>query len=195
MRVKLGQNRFLRWIPGALRRITGISLPIIGVQWSLGADERDAIRKLLMFLEDRRILYADEPKDLKELNRKHSNSANEITSSVNLIRAELVKTRQSYSFDMKTSKVIESMQEACRRVMEGNYSRPVDNRAAPVWVQHVGRMRRIFGVSIFALSKSYDLELGYKMKRLSELSVASRSPHRMVDAPKPKATVIGNTRE
>lgn len=195
MRVKLGQNRFLRWIPGALRRITGLSLPIIGVQWSLGADERDAIRKLLMFLEDRRILYVDEPKDLKELNRQHSNSSNEITSSVNLIRAELVKTRQSCSFDIKTSEVIESMQEACRRVMEGNYFISTNSHATSVWVQQVGRMRKLFGVSIFALSKSYDLELGYKMKRLSELSVANRSPYSMVEALKPKATVIGNTRE
>lgn len=46
-----------------LRRITGISTPVGGVSWEPPVsepDEQELIRKLLLFLEDKRILYSPE---------------------------------------------------------------------------------------------------------------------------------------
>ncbi|MCH2046720.1 MAG: hypothetical protein MK212_21580, partial [Saprospiraceae bacterium] len=38
-------------------RITGFSTPIIGLSWTPDEPEREKIRALLVFLEDRRTLY------------------------------------------------------------------------------------------------------------------------------------------
>ena len=45
-----------RTIPGAeaVRRITGFSTPFVGVQWEYSVPERDHVRALITFLEDRR---------------------------------------------------------------------------------------------------------------------------------------------
>src|SRR5229473_2533112 len=40
------------------RRITGISTPLGGIQWAdPGPSERELVRRLMLFLEDRRVLY------------------------------------------------------------------------------------------------------------------------------------------
>jgi len=45
------------------RRLTGISTPVIGVSWEPPVSESDAARRVLVFLEDRRVLY--EPSELE----------------------------------------------------------------------------------------------------------------------------------
>lgn len=40
------------------RRLTGISCPIFGVSWNPGTDEVTYARRVLSYLEDRRVLYA-----------------------------------------------------------------------------------------------------------------------------------------
>jgi hypothetical protein len=40
------------------RRITGISTPLGGIQWAdPGPSERELVRRFMLFLEDRRVLY------------------------------------------------------------------------------------------------------------------------------------------
>ncbi|CCV09588.1 conserved hypothetical protein [Mesorhizobium metallidurans STM 2683] len=40
------------------RRVTGISTPVFGVSWSgPGPAETEIVRRFLVFLEDRRVLY------------------------------------------------------------------------------------------------------------------------------------------
>lgn len=40
------------------RRVTGISTPVFGVSWSdPGPSETEIVRRFLVFLEDRRVLY------------------------------------------------------------------------------------------------------------------------------------------
>lgn len=39
------------------RRITGFSTPFFGVSWNPPAAERDTVRAILTFLEDRRVLF------------------------------------------------------------------------------------------------------------------------------------------
>ena len=41
-------------------RLTGISTPIFGVSWTPAQSDVDAVRRTLVFLEDRRVLYAPE---------------------------------------------------------------------------------------------------------------------------------------
>lgn len=70
-----------RTIPGAdvARRITGISTPIGGIQWEYSVPERDHVRALITFLEDRRALYVP----------LHLEIADQVTASVQAIRQKL----------------------------------------------------------------------------------------------------------
>lgn len=43
-----------------INRITGISVPVFGVQWNPPETEISKARRIITFLEDRRVLYAPE---------------------------------------------------------------------------------------------------------------------------------------
>ncbi|WP_421028810.1 DUF6650 family protein [Paraburkholderia sp. A1RO-5L] len=46
---------------------TGVSTPLVGVSWQSTTSEKEAIRKLLVFLDDRRVLHVDEKGDASHL--------------------------------------------------------------------------------------------------------------------------------
>jgi len=47
-------------------RITGLSVPVFGVQWNPPDAERSAARRVLAFLEDRRVLFVPSEMEVPE---------------------------------------------------------------------------------------------------------------------------------
>ena len=69
----------------AARRITGISVPFGGIQWAdPGPSDAESIRKPLLFLEDRRVLF----------NSMDLEVASQVEHSINQIREECTKALQ-----------------------------------------------------------------------------------------------------
>lgn len=91
------------------RRITGISvLSIFGVNWQPPEDRRDIVRRLVIFLEDRRALYAD----------YHMEHGPWVERSVIEMRAELTKILETCPDDEGLTGPIRAMRAACRKFLD-----------------------------------------------------------------------------
>jgi hypothetical protein len=94
-----------------LLRIRGISTPIFGISWNPPESEREIVRRLITYLEDRRSL-------IYPLSRLHSHSPLRICDSILEIRRELTKTMQQLSEDSKAVPHIRAMRAACLQFLD-----------------------------------------------------------------------------
>ncbi|MEW5772604.1 MAG: DUF6650 family protein [Thermodesulfobacteriota bacterium] len=147
-----------------LSRLTGFSTPLFGVQWNPSEPEREIVRRLLTFLEDRRVLYV--PRNLEV--------ESEVEHSVLQIREELTKTLQYLSENSNASGSVRAMRTACRKFLTEPY--PVfpntprrGERDWGPWMHRgefsdgffvaLGELRSVFGIHIATLSVSYGIDL------------------------------------
>lgn len=85
------------------RRVTGIRTPVFGVSWSdPGPSETEIVRRFLVFLEDRRVLY--NPFDME--------TEAEVGHSIHQIREEGTKTLQALSADAFAVVPLRAIREA-----------------------------------------------------------------------------------
>ncbi|UCI24126.1 DUF6650 family protein [Mesorhizobium sp. B2-8-5] len=88
------------------RKVTGFSTPLGGIQWSdPGLGESEIVRRFLMFLEDRRVLY--NPFDME--------TEAEVGHPIHQIREEGTKTIQALSADAFAVVPLRAIREAGRR--------------------------------------------------------------------------------
>ncbi|WJR67094.1 hypothetical protein QTA58_23430 [Neorhizobium sp. CSC1952] len=94
-----------------LKRVTGISTPLFGVSWNPPASDRDAVRKFLAFLEDRRALFNPLPAEVED----------HVISSIHMIRAECTTTVGTLSDKAAGAVHIRAIGAACRRFLDEPY--------------------------------------------------------------------------
>jgi hypothetical protein len=147
------------------KRVSGFSTPIFGIQWEPTESERNVIRTLLTFLEDRRVLYL--PNYLEILSQ--------VEESVVRIREELTKTLQALPEKSEAVGPIRTMRSACRKYLTEPYTefpnlpegrmhhmerhRYQKHEATPGYFLALGELRSVFGVNIAMLSSSYGIDL------------------------------------
>ena len=147
-----------------LGRLSGFSLPVIGggVQWTPTKPERDIVRELLAFLEDRRVLYVDYCLEIER----------EVTHSVTQIREELTKALQALPDNSKSAGPIRAMRAACRKfltephpdfrnlVRHGYGPRhDTDMEGSPGFFVALGELRATFGSQIAALAYAHSIDV------------------------------------
>ena len=147
-----------------MSRLSGLSLPVIGggIQWTPTESEREIVRKLLAFLEDRRVLYVD-----YRLEVEH-----EVTDSVKQIRDELTKGLQDLPAESKSAGPIRAMRAACRKfltephpnfrnLMRHGYGprHHMDMDGDPGFFVALGELRATFGIQIAALAFTHDIDV------------------------------------
>ena len=87
------------------RRITGISTPVGGVQWTdPGPSEAEVVRRFLIFLEDRRVLFNPFQLEIES----------QVEHSIHQIRKECTKALQSLPSAAPACDAIRSIRGACR---------------------------------------------------------------------------------
>jgi hypothetical protein len=143
------------------RRLTGFSLPILGVQWTPPPDEREIIRKLIAELEDRRVLYVPH----------HLEVADHVTSSVMQLREALTKTLQALPETSSAAGSVRAMRAACRKFLQEprpEFSNLVRHRydrrdqheeGGPSFFVALGELRASCGAHIAALAYLYELDV------------------------------------
>lgn len=94
-----------------LNRITGVSTPLFGISWNPPASDRDAVRKFLAFLEDRRALFNPHPAEVEDY----------VISSIHMIRAECTTAVGTLAHDAPGAKHVRAIGAACRRFLDEPY--------------------------------------------------------------------------
>lgn len=161
-----GSSRLSRWrrrLLGILRRVNSVSSPVAGIGWTPPPDEREELRRLTVFLEDRRALFDPYNVEATVL----------VKHSVQQIRAELTKTLQVISDDSRAGDPLRTMRSACQRYLtradafdDGpHWHRPPRfhghglNDEDDDFILALGELRGVFGTCLGQISSSYDIEV------------------------------------
>lgn len=141
------------------RRMTGFSTPVFGVSWSAPTPEREWIRHLLNFLEDRRVLYVPYPNEEFDY----------AVRSVIEIRKELTETLNKLPEKSEAVDPVRAMRAACRKFLndpslesrnpERSHRPPTLHWMEPGFLVALGELRASFGVQIARLSVRYGIDI------------------------------------
>jgi hypothetical protein len=156
-------------------RLTGISSPIFGVSWSPPPAEVTVARRVIAFLEDRRVLFADESIEVVE----------HCLRSVIEIRHYLTSEIQQLA-ESELCSSLRAMRAACRKFLEA-----VDDEGGIVvrYGQHhghwaswrfggaLGELRGVFGVHLARIAAQNGLDIEDDLARILPASDAENDDH------------------
>jgi Family of unknown function (DUF6650) len=136
-------------------RITGLSCPIFGVSWTPPEPERKVARRVVTFLEDRRVLYVP-----SEVEIPHH-----CVESVLQIRHQLTHELQGLDGTTQLTATLRALRAACRKFLdtvgstEQRYG-PIGNGYQDwVFIASIGELRGTFGVHLATMATSYGLDV------------------------------------
>lgn len=137
-----------------VRRIAGLSTPIFGVSWSPPESEVAVARRVLSYLEDRRVLY--NPTELEV--PRHC------VESVLEIRAYLTQELGALESHATLTDSLRAMRASCRKFLDSvgggtldwNFSAGYEN-----WVFNsaIGELRGVFGIHVAQLAAQFGLDV------------------------------------
>ncbi len=133
------------------KSLTGISTPVFGISWTPPETDREIVRKLITFLEDRRALYNPYDREFPPW----------VTQSVLEIRKELTDTLKIIGDNPEISPHLRAMRAACRKFMDstaqpGKHYHPFFNDFDFI---ALGEMRATFGIHIAQLCVKYGIDI------------------------------------
>lgn len=130
------------------RRITGFSTPIFGVSWNPPKDEREIVRKLIIYLEDRRVLY----------NPYRLEYFDPVVDSILQIRKNLTEVLENLDEKSKATPSVRAMRAACRKFLNQVAGR--EHRFMDVdLIFYLGELRGVFGNHIAVLCTMYGIDV------------------------------------
>lgn len=142
----------------ALSRITGISVPVFGIEWNPPEAERAIAKRVLTFLEDRRVLYVPSEMEIPSYG----------VHSVIEIRGFLTSELGQLTSEGQLEKCLRGMRAACRKFLDavGPENGPVvrhayqqGHYASWEFNQALGEMRGVFGIYIAVLAATHGLNV------------------------------------
>lgn len=135
------------------KNITGLSCPIFGVQWNAPTIEADEAKKLVLFLEDKRVLF----------NPANMEDAGHCAQSVIEIRSEITKTLQALPSDSNLEKSLKRMRKACQEFSDklghpkySDFDQPVQ---ISILERELFKFRDKCGVSVAEIAVAYGLDV------------------------------------
>ena len=139
-------------------RLTGFSCPIFGVSWNPPEAERAVARRVLTFLEDRRVLYVPSEVEVPA----------HCVESVLEIRRFLTHELGALSAESAIAQSLSAMRAACRKFMdavhgdEGRIVRFGANQghyASWIFIGALGELRGVFGIHVATLAAGFGLDV------------------------------------
>jgi hypothetical protein len=139
-------------------RLTGISTPLVGVSWQPTDLEVSAARRVIAFLEDRRVLYAPEEMEVA------SHCVDSVLEIRHFLSGELGKLETKSEFAAS----LRAMRAACRKFLDRV---GVDGRETVLYANHhghwaswtfysaLGEMRGTFGVHLAKIAAEFKLDI------------------------------------
>src|SRR6266446_9185280 len=137
-----------------LLRITGISCPVFGVQWNPPEAECVVAKRVITYLEDRRVLYSP-----SELEVPHH-----CVHSVISIREFLTAELQTLNNNSRLAESLRAMRIACRKFLltvEADDRRIIEfgsergHYASWIFNSALGELRGVFGVHLLQIAVAH----------------------------------------
>lgn len=141
-----------------ISRVTGISCPIFGVSWNPTEPEVTAARRIIVYLEDRRVLYQPASVEIPV----------HCIQSVLDIREFLTQELSTASNSAELSNHLRAMRAACHKFLSrvaGSDREIVRFVSSPghwaswIFQDALGQMRGVFGIHIAQIAASYGLDV------------------------------------
>ena len=141
-----------------LSRITGLSTPIFGAQWNPPEAECIAAKRVIAFLEDRRVLYV--PSEVELPHR--------CVESVLRMREYLTSEIGKISGDTELSRSLKAMRASCRKFLSAvesddrriiQFGSESGHYASWVFISALGELRGVFGIHIAHLAAAHGLDV------------------------------------
>lgn len=137
-------------------RLTGFSVPVFGVSWNPPEPEVAVARRVLVFLEDRRVLF----------NPYHLEVADQCVRSVLEIRSFLTAEIGRLAGDSKLGEHLRGIRAACRKFLDDMPSGP-GRMLRSHWVgpfeseffTQLGELRASIGLRIAAIALMYGFDI------------------------------------
>jgi len=131
------------------RTITGFSTPVFGISWNPPESERETVRKLITFLEDRRALF--NPYDIE--------NPHWLIESVLEIRKTLTESLQALAEESGIASHLRALRAACRKFLD--QTEMIERGRAPYSniFAALGEMRGVFGIHIAQLCVKYGVDV------------------------------------
>ncbi|MGE3911889.1 MAG: DUF6650 family protein [Chloroflexota bacterium] len=143
--------------------LTGVSVPWAGLQWTLDQSEQEKARRLIIYLEDRRVLYYDYDYECPS----------HCVRSVQEIRQHLVEALQGARPGDQLATSLRHMTAACRRFQDDiSGSRRSGYRRRyrpPSWDEDeglenaLGMLRGAFGFHLCLIAGAYRLDISNEL--------------------------------
>ncbi len=139
------------------RRITGISTPLGGIQWAdPGPSERELVRRFMLFLEDRRVLYNPSMLEVRS----------QVDHSIHEIRKECTEALRQLGERAFAAVSIRAIREAGRRYHDDSN---LEFRLIDFWPHRgdadagffvaLGEFRATVGQHVALLAAHYDIDV------------------------------------
>ena len=147
-----------------IARITGLSSPVFGVSWNPPEPEVAIARRVVAFLEDRRVLYV--PSEME--------SPDHCVQSVLEIRHFLTEEIQSLSESAEIVNSLRAMRAACRKFMTTvgvrsdiiRFGAHRGHWASWEFNGALGELRGVFGIHLAKLAAAYGLDVEDDLARI-----------------------------
>jgi hypothetical protein len=150
--------------------MTGFSFPIFGVSWQAPEPQRKIIRELLVFLEDRRVLYNPYSWEVEH----------EVIDSVMKIREALTSAISRLADNAQAVLWLRAMRIACRTFLDSG-RKPFHGDRSSVFLE-LGELRALFGTHIAYLAVHFGIDL--------EADLASVVPHQFTQDDDPEDRML-----
>jgi hypothetical protein len=142
----------------------------LSVSWTPPAPEREELRKLVVFLEDRRALFDPYNVEAPIL----------VEQSLQEIRGELTRVLQALDEDSRAAEQLRTMRDACQRYLTrtrwlsgvsggrgpARLFGDLSNDEGDDFVLALGELRGAFMVCVGQIASTYDIEVQGKLGRL-----------------------------
>ena len=136
-----------------LASLSGVSIPIFGIQWQPALPEITIARHLIRELEDRRVLFRD----------YEAEGPQYCVSSVEHIRSALTDFLKKADESSELYKRLQKMRTACRKFCDEIQKRSVSSGALAlqrsVLHRELFRLRSVIGLCVGELSVGYELDV------------------------------------
>lgn len=141
------------------KRLTGISTPFFGISWNPPEAECNTARRIITFLEDRRVLYVPSEMEVPQ----------QCVDSVIHIREFLTNELGNLDSGNELAISLRAMRGACRKFLNRvsndkngeiiRYGNHLNHWASWVFNDALGQMRGVFGIHIAKIASNYGLDI------------------------------------